>query len=278
MFGYVTINKPELKIKDYDKYQSYYCGLCRILKKKHGLMGQMTLTYDMTFLIILLSGLYEPDEEYEMHRCNYKPVKKFRMTISEITEYGADMNILLAYYNLLDDWEDDKNLLKRSIALLLEKQFHKINGKYQRQSKVIKECLEKLRCYEKEKETDIDLVAGLMGEMLSEIFVYKQDEWEHNLRRMGFYLGKFIYLMDAYEDREKDREKGRYNLFLNRKEKLQDAEIKMILNMMMADCAREFERLPIITNGEILRNILYAGVWQKFDSLQSENMKQENEL
>ena len=276
MFGYVTINKPELKVKDFDKYQSFYCGLCRILKQEHGIMGQMTLTYDMTFLIILLSGLYEPEEEYAMHRCNYKPVKKFKMTVNEITEYGAHMNILLAYYNLLDDWEDDKNLLKRSAALLLEKQFHKVKDNYKRQAKVIKESLEKLRQYEKENVKDIDLVSGLMGEMLGEIFVYRKDEWEESLRKVGFYLGKFIYLMDAFEDRKKDDEKGRYNLFLNPNVELKDEDIKIILNMMMAECAREFERLPIITNAEILRNILYAGVWQKYQLIQSEERGQEN--
>ncbi len=275
MFGYVTINKPELKVKDFDKYQSFYCGLCRILKQKHGIIGQMTLTYDMTFLIILLSGLYEPEEEYAMHRCNYKPVKKFRMTVNEITEYGAHMNILLAYYNLLDDWEDDKNILKRSAALLLEKQFHKVRGNYKRQAKVIKESLEKLRQYERNNIKDIDLVAGLMGEMLGEIFVYKQDEWEQSLRKVGFYLGKFIYLMDAFEDRKKDKEKGRYNLFLDTDNDLNDEDIKVLLNMMMAECAREFERLPIITNAEILRNILYAGVWQKFEFIQSEEKRAE---
>lgn len=270
MFGYVTVNKPELKIKEFDKYQSFYCGLCRILKQKHGIVGQMTLTYDMTFLIILLSGLYEPEEEMGMYRCNFKPIKKFSMTMNEITEYGADMNVLLAYYNLLDDWEDDKSILKRSGAILLERQAHKIEKRYKRQAKVIKESLDKLRDYEKENIKDIDLVAGLMGDMLSEIFVYKQDEWEHNLRRLGFYLGKFIYLMDAYEDRKKDKEKRNYNLFLDSREELKDEDIKNILTMMMADCAKEFERLPIITNVELLRNILYAGVWQRFDMMQSE--------
>ena len=57
MFGYVTIHEPELKVKDLNKYKAYYCGLCRVLKEDYGFMGQMTLTYDMTFAIILLSSL-----------------------------------------------------------------------------------------------------------------------------------------------------------------------------------------------------------------------------
>ena len=52
MFGYVVINKPELKIKDYDKYQEYYCGLCQSLKQNHGRRGQLTLNYDLNILFI----------------------------------------------------------------------------------------------------------------------------------------------------------------------------------------------------------------------------------
>ena len=76
MFGYVTICEPELKVKDLKKYRAYYCGLCRILKEDYGFMGQMTLTYDMTFAVILLSSLYESQTETQMHRCKVHPVKE----------------------------------------------------------------------------------------------------------------------------------------------------------------------------------------------------------
>ena len=69
MFGYVTIYEPELKVKDLKKYKAYYCGLCRALKEDYGFMGQMTLTYDMTFAVILLTSLYESTAEAERHRC-----------------------------------------------------------------------------------------------------------------------------------------------------------------------------------------------------------------
>ena len=65
MFGYITICKPELKIKDFERYKAFYCGLCQELKEKYGMGGQMTLTYDMTFLVVLLSSLYEFQTEEE---------------------------------------------------------------------------------------------------------------------------------------------------------------------------------------------------------------------
>ena len=76
MFGYVTINKPELKIKDFDTYQSFYCGLCHSLKTNYGRLGQATLSYDMTFLALLLSGLYEPETTLDSHGCIVHPLSK----------------------------------------------------------------------------------------------------------------------------------------------------------------------------------------------------------
>ena len=68
MFGYVTIDKPELKIKDYTRYKAYYCGLCRVLLESYGFTGQMTLSYDMTFAVILLTSLYECETRLVTHR------------------------------------------------------------------------------------------------------------------------------------------------------------------------------------------------------------------
>ena len=86
------------------------------------------------------------------------------------------------------------------------------------------------------------------------------------MRRFGFYLGKFVYLMDAYEDLEKDRADGTYNPLLSSSSRPDFEDwMKKILTMMMAECAAEFERLPVLKDLAILRNILYAGVWTKYD-------------
>ena len=114
MFGYVVAQKSELKMREYYKYKAYYCGLCKVLREKYGLAGQMTLTYDMTFLIVLLTSLYEKDNRQEEFRCVVHPLKKQKMLVNEITEYAADMNIILTYYKLLDDWQDEKS--KKSLA------------------------------------------------------------------------------------------------------------------------------------------------------------------
>ena len=106
MFGYVMANKPEMKIKEFARYKGFYCGLCRTLKKRHGRKGQMTLTYDMTFLVILLSSLYEPATEEAKKRCLVHPAKKQYMLWNEVSDYAADMNILLTHDHFQDDWLD----------------------------------------------------------------------------------------------------------------------------------------------------------------------------
>ena len=110
MFGYVVLNKPEIKFKDFDLYRSFYCGLCRELKEKYGISGQISLTYDMTFVVILLSALYEPDTQKGTTRCIIHPVRKQTVRRNEVTEYAADMNVLLTYYKCRDDWEDEKKV------------------------------------------------------------------------------------------------------------------------------------------------------------------------
>ena len=121
MFGYIVIHKDELKVKDYNRYNSFYCGVCRSLRNNYGLPGQITLNYDMTFLAILLSGLYEDDTKTVMRHCIIHHVKKHGEISNEYTDYAAAMNILLSYYKLKDNWNDDKSLKSNIGAGLLKK-------------------------------------------------------------------------------------------------------------------------------------------------------------
>ncbi len=271
MFGYVNVYKPELKMKDFYKYKAYYCGLCKTLKDKYGRFGQMTLSYDMTFLILLLTSLYESETTRLQNHCLVHPVKKHDTLVNEITEYVADMNIALTYHHLMDDWKDEKSLAGFAGAGLLKQQYRRISKKYPRQCKVIEESLKKLQECEKQKETNIDLVSRCFGELMAELFVYQEDRWEQSLRTIGFYLGKYIYILDAYDDMEKDRKKKSFNPLLAFGERETfDEDCRNMLTMMMAQCTREFERLPCLLDIDILHNILYDGVWTKFDEIQKE--------
>lgn len=266
MFGYINVNKPEMKLKELDLYQSYYCGLCKTLKSQFGRKGQLTLSYDMTFVILLLTSLYEPETEVSSQGCMAHPLRKHPTRINQFTRYGADMNLLLSYYKCLDDWEDERKVTKKVIASFLKKKCRRIAEAYPKKASVFRKNLEQIHQCEKENSRNLDEVSGYFGRIMEEIFVWRKDEWEADLRRMGFFMGKFIYLMDAYEDVEKDCSTGNYNPFL---EEFQtegfEKKIEMVLSMMMAECSRAFERLPIVENTEILRNILYSGVWCRYE-------------
>ena len=276
MFGYININQKELSEENKKIYQSYYCGLCQKLKTNCGAKGQMLLSYDLTFLIVLLTGLYELENTESEFTCPLHPTKKRMAFINEATGYAADMNLILAYQNMLDDWKDEKSYTKKAFVKILDKDYTRIESKYPRQVAAVAEFMRKTEEAEKRKETNLDLVAGLTGEMLGEIMCWREDEWQEEMRTLGFYMGKFIYLMDAYEDYDSDQKKKCYNpLLYMEKESGQefDTFCKLLLTSMMSECARSFERLPILMHADILRNILYSGVWSKYEYLQLKKKK-----
>ncbi|MDD2979436.1 MAG: DUF5685 family protein [Hespellia sp.] len=275
MFGYISINKAEMKFKDFDLYHSFYCGLCRRLKEKYGKRGQMTLSYDMTFLLVLLTALYEPETEDGMCKCIAHPFEKHPTRINEFTDYVADMNLLLSYYKCEDDWQDEKKHLKHLYAGLLKSENEKVRVRYEEKVKRIVDCLDEIFIHEKQGEENIDKMAGYFGEIMGQIFMCREDEWKQSMYKIGFYLGKFIYLMDAYEDIEEDIRKNNYNPFKNTyQEETFETDCRQILTMMMAECSREFEKLPIIEYVDILRNVLYSGVWTRYEQVRAKRIKE----
>lgn len=278
MFGYIIINKGDMKFKEFDIYHSYYCGLCQTLKKKYGKAGQISLTYDMTFVVMLLSSLYEPDTEMKEVKCIAHPFEKHLVRMTPFSSYGADMNVLFTYYKCLDDWEDEKKFTRLAYGKVLEKAYRSIRSEYAGKVNRIDKLMRELSDGEKTQNQDIDYMAGLFGSIMGEILAVREDEWQDELRVMGNNLGKFIYLLDAYEDIEEDLKAGRYNplekCFQNPDF---EAEIKTILTMIMAACCKEFEKLPIIENAEILRNILYSGIWYRYEVVRQKRQNRQGE-
>lgn len=278
MFGYVIVNKGDMKFKEFDVYHAYYCGLCRKLKEKYGLPGQMALSYDMTFVIMLLTGLYEPKESKGSCKCIAHPFEKHMTRINEFTDYAADMNLLLSYYKCKDDWEDEKKYRQRLYGSLLEKGYRQIEKKYRGKIRKIENLMSQLGKGEKAGCRDIDKMSRLFGEVMAEIVAGREDVWKESLYRLGLYLGKFIYLCDAYEDIEKDRKDGNYNPLAEIYESPDfEEQCRSILTMMMSECSREFEKLPILENIEILRNIIYSGVWYRYERVRTRRESEEKE-
>lgn len=278
MFGYIMVNKGELKFKEFELYQSYYCGLCRKLKEHYGMLGQLTLSYDLTFVILLLTALYEPRGKKGTSCCAVHPLRKQVIRVNEFSDYAADMNMLLTYYKCEDDWQDERKWDRLLFGQLLWRRIKKKGISERKKAERIQKYLKELSAKEKEENHDLDEMAGLFGKIMAEIVAAREDEWEEELRTMGFYLGKFIYLCDAYEDIEKDEKKGVYNPLSYLKERPDFEEAcEKILTMMAAECSRAFEKLPIIEYTGILRNILYSGIWFRYEKIRKERKGVKND-
>lgn len=265
MYGYININKMQLRVSEFYEFRGFYCGLCETLGERYGISGRLSLTFDMTFLIILLTSLYEEESKITKKRCMVHPLSKSLVIKNKFSNYAADMNILLAYEHFRDDFKDEKRI-KGLLGMAAYKSYYKkIITKYPRQVEVIRRELSKLTELEKENSEDVSLVSDTFGRIMSEIFIYEEDVWEESLRGIGFYLGKFIYIMDAYDDIEKDKKSSSYNPFIGicEMEGFKTSVLKM-LEENMREAISFFERLPLIKDVEILRNILYDGVWNKF--------------
>ena len=262
MFGYIICNKKGLSPEELARYRSVYCGLCRCLGERFGQFQRMNLNYDMTFLTLFLSSLYEPQEEEQEFRCAAHPVHLRKASRNKFTEYAADMTILLSYYKCMDDWQDEHSRMKYQYAKRLKDSFLKVRDQYPRQSKVVEGALQRLDEIEKTYGSVPDDAVNCSGKMLSELFVYEEDFWSNSLRAFGYELGRFIYLMDAAMDYKKDIKKQNYNPLLGMKKKPE--ELEETLTIAIGNATHQFEKLPLVQDEHLLKNILYGGVWQQY--------------
>ncbi|TQQ85063.1 hypothetical protein EXD82_02915 [Peptacetobacter hominis] len=269
MFGYVKINKMDLTFREYEHYRSYYCGLCKCLKREHGEISRFSLNYDITFLIVLLSAIYNPESKVTEEVCIANPMKKKKVLINEITEYAAAMNVLLTYYKLEDNVNDDGRIKDKIAFSIGKSSASKAKKMYPEKAEIIKKELDKLAELERNKSTDIDEVSNTFGRIMGEIFAYKNDEYEVYLRDIGFNIGKYIYTLDAYEDLEEDLKKGRYNPFVNYSPS--DDELKKKVDRLISIClgmaSKSIDELKLKWNIGIIDNIMFSGVYLRYKNI-----------
>ncbi|AFV06525.1 hypothetical protein UNSWDHB_1760 [Dehalobacter sp. UNSWDHB] len=262
MFGYVVANIDKLTSEEKLHYRSCYCGLCQTLGDRHGTLSRITLNYDMTFLVLFLSALYQKDTTIQTGRCIMHPRKPHCYWQNEISDYTADMSIVLTYFKFLDDWKDERKILSLGEAKLFEKKYRQAAIRHPRQCAVISECLNTLSDIEKSGELKPDIPAGCFGRLMGEVFVFKEDDDAQDLRNFGESLGKFIYIMDACLDLKKDIQKECYNPLTA----LSTDHFPQILNLLMADCMEKYRQLPIKRDQNLIENILYSGVWTRYEA------------
>lgn len=283
MFGYVTPLKPELKIKDYYTFKSYYCGLCFHIKDKLGNIPRLALNYDMTFLGLLLDSISDNHTKLENKRCLIHFTKKKPVVVNnQALSYAAEINLSLFYYKLLDDYEDDKNILSKLGTVILNPYKKKFTPAVTDINIIIKDKLKELTVLEKEKNFDFideisDPFSHIVGTLLME-YPYEISEDNSSTRNLlytlGYNLGKWIYLIDALDDLEDDMKSNKFNpisyLFNNTNKNFKDflQEIKPRIEFSILNCSKSCSdvtlKLPIKKNRDILLNIINLGMMDKY--------------
>ena len=282
MFGYVMPRMEDLTQEERERYHAAYCGVCRALGERFGQRCRVALTYDMTFLALLLGSLYEPEERQGSKRCAPHPVRPHAYLGSECVDYAADMTVALVYHKCLDDWRDDRSGWARTYAFLLEKAYREVGARHPKACAAIEEGLADIGRLEETAAAAVssgnttaapppDAAANRFGALLGEVFAWRDDFWAAGLRSLGAKLGKLVYVMDAALDREDDRASGSYNPLVALDAQPQD--VREDLELLAADAAAAFEKLPLERDVRVLRSVLYAGVWQKYYAKEAKEAK-----
>lgn len=266
MLGYVTIEKNELKVREFDMYQAYYCGICKSIGRRFGQLPRMTLSYDSVFLALVLAGLSEETDIVLQEHCITHHIKKKPVVFgNEALDYAADVMVILAYHKFLDDWKDEQS----KVGLLGKSALSGAYGKLQKMHPEIchkvEHSLTDLSELERENSGKLDLVADTFADIMETLFIgYNPAAGSAQvLGQLGRHLGKWIYTIDALDDYEKDIEAGHYNPLIFRENKLEG--IGDLLYNYLAEASNAYDLLQIKKNKGIIDNIIFMGLRVRTD-------------
>lgn len=269
MFGYVRTDTPYLYIKDQTLYRAMYCGLCKGISAVCGQTARMGLSYDITFLSVLLHNIAGKDVKIEKSRCvtHLLGVKKPMAEVDEMTKRLGAINTVLAYYKYTDDIADEgKGKGKRLWFKRGRKRAKKV---YPEIEEIVQRNLALQEQTEKSGTDSVDRAADATANMLAELSDYlledKKTEFTHNLL---YAIGKWIYLIDALDDYDKDIKKGCYNPFVKAyafdcaknllTEKKED--VAFIFHSLFYDIRDNLSHIPFSFNRDLSDNILLRGL------------------
>lgn len=259
MFGLVLPNEKVLSEEERKRYNGIYCGICKSLVSRYGALAKYTLNYDIVFLALVLQDAYANEPKNNSGRCITHPFKKRSFYSSEFIDYAADMNVVLTYHKLIDDWNDDKNTLAKALTKKLEKAYVEIKEREPDRCRIIEESLNELYFMEKSGQSNADTVSSAFAKTTEAVFSYKEKSEE--LGNLGKALGKFIYIADACIDFRKDLKKQQYNVMSFYLQK----DFDNILENLMGDVHKALELIPNANSDGIVKNIIYSGIWIKYE-------------
>lgn len=267
MFGYVRPLTPELRVRELEEYKAVYCGLCRTMGKRHGFLSRFTLNYDFTFLTMALTGGADGCRVLP-GRCPVHPFRRRKMCRAMPSlELAADESLILSYQKLRDDVVDRgffRGLPARIAACFLKRAYRRAAEARPEFDRRVTECLDELHALEEERCPSLDRPADTFARILQAAAPETGDAArDRALGQMLYHVGRWIYLIDAWDDLESDRRSGGYNPVSARcqgrpEEHIQD--IRLTLRHSRSLAASAYELAKVERWDGILSNILYLGL------------------
>ena len=269
MFGYVRTDTPYLFIKDDKLYRAMYCGVCKGISEVCGQSARMGLSYDVTFLSVLLHNLAGIDVKIEKSHCLTHCIRSRQMAeVDELTRQLGALNTALVYFKYTDDIADGDH--GRGKRLWFKKGYRLVKKKYPEVARIVRENMQAQEKIEGANTDSVDRAADATATMLAQFSDYalgeKRTEESYNL---CYAIGKWIYLIDALDDYDKDKKKGAYNPFLlaygaeNRTTLLygkHGEEVRFIFNAIFFDIREALSKLTFHFNRDLSDNILLRGL------------------
>ena len=269
MFGYVRADTPYLYVKDDTLYQAMYCGVCKGIGKVCGNAARMGLSYDVTFLSVLLHNIVGQDVKIEKGHCLTHCIRSRKMAeVDELTKQLGALNTVLVYYKIQDDIQDgDKGKLKR---VWFQNGYKRAKKAYPEIEKIVAKYMSAQAQVERAKTESIDRAADSTAMMMQAFASYALgDKDPEHTRNLFYALGKWIYLIDALDDYDKDKKKGAYNPFIcayqaESKAALLESEkgeeVRFAFHAIFSDIRENMSKIRFLFNRDLVDNILLRGL------------------
>ncbi len=282
MVGYVQMYKPEMKMREYEQYRGVYCSLCKCIGKRYGLPLRMALSYDLTFLALLSMAMHKECVGFTSSRCSYNPLKKcLQCQQTAALETAADITALMLYYRLEDHIRDEGffGRLTARLYMPIAKHYRRKAQRYLPQADVWFAEMSAAQCAIEAADTcSLDAAAEPFAQLLERLLGNLTDDPKQQqvAQRLGYCLGRYVYLADAAADMEQDGKTGSFNPFVKScslnvgdRQALQNcrAYTAEVLRHCQAECIAAFNLLELHRFEGVLRNVLQEGISHTVDTL-----------
>lgn len=280
MFGYIRPNKGELKVKEFDQYKGVYCTLCKEIGTHYGRVMRMALSYDLTYYTMLALDLSQAKPCMKKGKCVVNPTKKCNYIClgEEAYKKGAALTVLMTYHKIRDNIKDEsffKALGARCLLPWVSGSAKKAKKDFPFMANAVENMMIEQEAVEKTENPSLDACCDPTAKALSEIFKELgagDKDKELVLSQLGYFLGRWVYTMDASDDLAKDMKDSSFNPFIDKlglaglkiipedRQREIDEECNQSLNGNVAMINSAMNLLDLNIFGNIITNITEQGL------------------